>query len=289
MVQKQGNGYNCNLKSNPMNLTKILTAVFFVVSGVLFYLLYDGIDSVVETRALIQRQEEQLQQRLKLIREAEIAFQEQFGRYTSNWDSLADFIEGGKVPILNRWEEIKPKAYGGEEVILHVDTVKWISAMDRIFRKNYSMNAPDDGIFESFDQKVTLGSNVLKGMHAFRMKSTDGRDVEPIFIENGHIESLAKLNAGDKVKKGMNLINFWDNQFDINVDIRKIGEIPYMPGQLLDIYVGKVDKNGLMVDVIEVKDPKPVNPDRKESNDIKTKKPLRFGSRTDAATSGNWE
>jgi len=272
-----------------MNLTKILTAVFFVVSGVLFYLLYDGIDSVVETRALIERQELELQERLKLIREAEIVFQEQFGRYTANWDSLATFIETGKVPILNRWEEIKPKAYGGEEVILHVDTIRWISAKDRIFKKNYSMNAPEDGIFQNFEKGVELGSRVLKGMHAYQMKSNDDRKVEPIFIENGHIESIAKLNPGDKVRKGTNLINFWDYQFNIDIDVRKIGEIPYLPGQQLDIYVGKVDKNGLLVDVIEVRDPKPVNPDRKESNDIKTKKPLRFGSRTDAATSGNWE
>ena len=271
-----------------MNLTKILTAVFFLVSGLLFYLLYDGIDSVVASRELITKQENQLQERLKLIREAEIVFQERNGRYTANWDSLADFIENGRVPILNRWEEIKPKAYGGEEVILHVDTVKWISAKDRIFKKNYTMNAPEDGIFEGFDKGVSLGGRVLKGMHAYKMQASD-RSVEPIFIEDGNIESLAALNPGDKVSKGSNLINFWDYQFDINVDIRKIGEIPYMPGQLLEIFVGKVDKNGLMVDVIEVKDPKPVNPDRKESNDIKTKKPLRFGSRLDAATSGNWE
>ena len=68
-----------------------------------------------------------------------------------------------------------------------------------------------------------------------------------------------------------------------------IGEIPYMPGTLLEIFVGKVDKNGLMVDVIEVKDPKQANPERKESNEVKTKKPLRFGSRLDASTVGNWE
>ena len=116
-----------------MNLNKILTAVFFVISGVLFYFLYNGIDSVVEKRALIQDQETQLIERFKLIREAQIVFQEQNGRYTANWDSLADFIENGKVPILNRREEIKQKAYGGEDVILHIDTVKIISARDRIF------------------------------------------------------------------------------------------------------------------------------------------------------------
>lgn len=269
-----------------MSLNKILTAVFFVISGVLFYFLYNGIDSVVEKRALIQEQENQLIERFKLIREAQIVFQEQNGRYTANWDSLADFIENGKVPILNRREEIKQKPYGGEEVILHVDTVKFISVRDRIFKKNYTMNATEDGVFEKFNVKV--GDKVLKGMKSYVMKTLE-RTIEPIFIENGTIESIAELMRGENIEKGTNLINFWNYQFNPEVDIRKIGEVPYQPGLMIDIFVGKVNKNGLMVDVIEVKDPKPVNSERKESNELKTKKPLRFGSRLDASTVGNWE
>jgi hypothetical protein len=269
-----------------MNLTKILTLVLFITSAILFWFLYNGIDSVVENRERIALQESQLIERFRLIREAEIVFQEQNGRYTANWDSLADFIENGKVPILNRWEEIKQKAYGGEEVILHVDTVKFISAKDRIFKKNYTMNASDDGTFESYLVKV--GDKVLKGMKSYVLKTSD-RAIEPIFIENGTIESLADFKSGDKVSKGQNLINFWDFQFDTNVDVRKIGEIPYAPGEMIEIFVDKIDKNGLLVDVIEVRDPKPVNPERKESNDLKTRKPLRFGSRLDASTVGNWE
>jgi hypothetical protein len=85
------------------------------------------------------------------------------------------------------------------------------------------------------------------------------------------------------------LINFWEYQFNPNIDLSKLGEVPYMPGKMLSIFVGKVDKSGLMVDVIEVVDPAPADRSRKESNEIKTRKPLRFGSRLDAATGGNWE
>lgn len=266
----------------------VLSAVFFLASGFLLYKLYFGIDSVVETRALVAEQEQQMIDRLRLIREAEIVFQEQNGRYTANWDSLADFIENGKVPIINRREEIKQKAYGGEEVILHIDTLGYISAKDRIFKKNYSMSAPEDGIFESWNAKVQVGSKVVKQMDAYVM-SAGGRQIIPKFIENGTIQSLAELMPGENITKGTNMISFWEYQFDINTDVRKIGEIPYAPGTQLQIFVGKVDKNGLMVDVIEVVDPKPVNKERKESNTLKTMKPLRFGSRLDASTVGNWE
>ena len=91
------------------------------------------------------------------------------------------------------------------------------------------------------------------------------------------------------LKKGQLLINYWDYAFNPNVDIKKIGEIPNSPGKNFDMFVGKVDKNGVMVQVIEVKDPKPTNPMRKDSNEANGRKPLHFGSRIDVSTSGNWE
>ncbi|MEQ1587357.1 MAG: hypothetical protein ABL895_15820, partial [Cyclobacteriaceae bacterium] len=60
-------------------------------------------------------------------------------------------------------------------------------------------------------------------------------------------------------------------------------------GLKFDIFVGVVEKSGVKVQVIEVRDPKPVNPVRNESNEAKNRKPLHFGSRLDVSTSGNWE
>ena len=122
-----------------MNLTKILTVVFTAISLYLGYFLYDSIQSVIDTKEKITSSEKALIERLKLIREAEIVFQEQNGRYTSNWDSLADFIEHGQVPILQRREIITQKAYGGEEVKIMVDTLGFVSAKEKIFKKNYTI------------------------------------------------------------------------------------------------------------------------------------------------------
>ena len=44
-----------------------------------------------------------------------------------------------------------------------------------------------------------------------------------------------------------------------------------------------------MVDVLEVIDPCPADPTRKESNDNRKRKYLRFGSRDEVTTTGNWE
>lgn len=269
-----------------MKLTKILTIVLFAASLFLAFRLYRGVQGTIEERESIATKEEAIIERLKLIREAEIVFQEVNGRYTANWDSLANFIETGKVAIIQRREEITQKSYGQEEVKVFIDTLGFVSAKERIFKKKYTVNASDNGIFKGY--KVKVGDKVIKNQKAYILKVGD-REQEPPFSEQGIITELAAVNPGDEVKKGQLLISFWDYQFNPNVDVSTIGEVPYMPGQKLEIFTGKVDKNGLMVQVIEVKDPKPVNPARKESNDAKNRKPLRFGSRTDVSTSGNWE
>ncbi len=68
--------------------------------------------------------------------------------------------------------------------------------------------------------------------------------------------------------------------------------IAYVPGYesvKFRIVVDKIDKSGIMVDVIEVWNPKPVNPDRDEDSEYTSRKPLRFGSQFNVTTSGNWE
>ena len=66
----------------------------------------------------------------------------------------------------------------------------------------------------------------------------------------------------------------------------------YVPGYedvKFEIWAGKIEKGGVQVDVVEVRNPKPFDPDRKESNEANINKPLRFGSRTSITTAGNWE
>jgi hypothetical protein len=81
-----------------------------------------------------------------------------------------------------------------------------------------------------------------------------------------------------------------DYKFDPGIDIN---EIPYVPGidekVEFQIYADEIERSGVMIDVIEVINPRPVDPTRKESNEIRNRKPLRFGSRTDVTTGGNWE
>lgn len=267
-----------------MNLTKILTIVLLGVSLYLAYFLFSGVQKTIDDRNAIASKEAAVIERLKLIREAEVVFQEVTGKYTANWDSLANFIETGKVPIIERREEIKQKAYGGEDVIVHIDTLGFISARERIFKKNIAVNASDDGIFMGY--KVKVGDQVITNQKGYAIKVGEKVNELP-FLEKGTVSALADVKVGDALSKGQNLISLWDYQFDPNVDLRKLGE--KQDGTKYEIFAGVVDKSGVKVQVIEVVDPKPDNPVRKESNDQKNRKPLRFGSKIDVSTAGNWE
>lgn len=269
-----------------MNLTKILTVVLLLASLFLAYKLYRSVQGTIEERELISTTETAIIEKLKLIREAEIVFHSVNGRYTANWDSLTSFIQNGQVPIIQKREVITQKSYGVEDVQVFIDTLGFIPAKERIYKKNYNVNASDNGVFMGF--KVKLGDKVIKNQKAYSIKVGDKVN-EPPFQDQGTITKLEDISVGSELKKGQPLMSLSEYIFDPNTDLTSLGEVPGKPGLKFEIFAGLVEKSGLKVDVIEVKDPKPINPIRKESNEAKNRKPLHFGSRLDVSTSGNWE
>jgi hypothetical protein len=271
-----------------MNLNKIIATVLFLVSIGLFYYLYNSIDNTIEFTENIKTTESQVIDKLSVIREAEKVFLEQNGRYTSSWDTLIQFIENGIVPITVRTETIIPLSYGVDSVKVTIDTIGQISAKEKIFKKTYTVNAADNGVLVAMNSKE--GDYVVKGTKSYSLRK-DGSDRvdEYTFLENGTINSIAKIAPGEKVTKGQNLITFWDYQLNPKVDIKTLAQVPGAEGKTFDIFTSQLDRNGIKVWVIEVKDPAPINPERRENNEAKNRKPLRFGSRTDVTTAGNWE
>jgi len=73
----------------------------------------------------------------------------------------------------------------------------------------------------------------------------------------------------------------------------QLAELPYVPGIVPKvkflIWADKIKKANLLVSSVEVWNPSPINPNRDEESEINIKKPLRFGSRTNITTAGNWE
>lgn len=268
-----------------MNLTKILSFVLLIVALGLGYYLYDNINSTIEFKAYITTTETEITDKLSIIREAEKAFLEQNGRFTSNWDSLINFIEHGQVPITVRTEKITQLSYGEEKVEVIIDTIGMMPAKDKIFKKTFALNASTEGTFAGFTMKP--GDFVGKSAVGYKLKVGDKVEGYKL-TEDGYVTSLANLKSGDPVSKGTNIATLWKYHLNPNINIKTLNIVP---GKNIpfEIFTGKIDKSGIKVGVIEVKDPDPINPERKATNEAKNRQPLGFGSRTDVGTGGNWE
>lgn len=194
-----------------MNLTKVLSFVFFAVAAFLGYLLWKGVDDVVEEEKRIALMEAATIEKLEMLRDAQLAYQAANGKYASTWDSLKTFIQTGQIWLVQRTETTKLLDYGAEEITVSFDTLGSVSVMDSLF-------------------------------------------------------STKKFP-------------------DLNLDLLPV--VPGSGGKQFEFFADKIEKTGgYMVSVFEIRDPAPINPDRRANNNEKA---LRVGSRTDASTEGNWK
>lgn len=196
-----------------MNKNKIISLALLLVALSLGVYLVFSIKSSIDEKQRIARVEKKVQDKLMLIRKAEIGYQAVNGDYTDNWDSLANFINDGLFYITERTETIIQLSYGADSVYVKIDTLGTLAVSDSLFR-------------------------------------------EPKFA---------------------------------NYDFSQLKYIPETDNAEFEIFAAEIEKSRVMVDVIEVRDTAPADPTRREDNDGRNRKPLRFGSRTDVTTNGNWE
>lgn len=80
-----------------------------------------------------------------------------------------------------------------------------------------------------------------------------------------------------------------DSLFTDGYDYTKLPELPHAPGKFFSLYAKDSVRNGVNVDYIEVVDTYPYDRTRTDDAEIESRRPLRFGSRTDITTAGNWQ
>src|SRR5690554_340498 len=193
-----------------MNLNKILSIVFLLVALGLGYMLYESVDSVMEEEKRIARTEARIIEKLRMLRDAQIAYQGSNGEYAGSWNDLKNFIQNGDIYIVQRTETTTLLDYGKEETTVSFDTLGAVPVIDSLFNQ-------------------------------------------------------AKFP-------------------DFNLETLPV--VPGSEGKQFEFFADKIERSGRQISVFEIRDPSPVNPDRRLNNNEKA---LRVGSRTDASTSGNWE
>lgn len=147
-----------------MTLSRILSIVFLISALALGYFLYKSVDDVMQKEKLIIATEARIIEKLQMLRDAQIAYLASNGVYAGNWNDLKNFIQGGKIWLVQRTETTKLLEYGKEETTVQYDTLGSVNVIDSLFNErkypNFNLEnmhiVPGSGgkQFEFFADKV---------------------------------------------------------------------------------------------------------------------------------------
>ncbi|BDD09862.1 hypothetical protein FUAX_22940 [Fulvitalea axinellae] len=189
-----------------MGKIKIFTgALFLVALGLFWYLGNNVIYSEIRLMRQIKKVEKNVVNRLKQIRDAEVAFQAVNKRYTNNWDTLITFVKHGEIYITQKTETIIPKEYGEEEVIVKIDTLGSVAVLDSLFKPSkYPRFSPDslpfvpgykNRKFELYASKIQKGNSWVD---VFEAKDNEKGNINPERKENSKFYHKKPLRVGSK-------------------------------------------------------------------------------------------
>lgn len=119
-----------------MNKKLIIQIVLIVVAIVLSYLVYDSIMKPVRFNEQVSKREEDIIEKLKDIRTMQVAYKSVNNRYTGSFDTLIDFLQNGKLPIVKKVGNV-PDSLTEEQALkrklVSRDTV-YVNAYEELFK-----------------------------------------------------------------------------------------------------------------------------------------------------------
>ncbi len=139
------------------NYIKIILAAVIILLG---FLLFRSINKPVKFENNLTTRGEAIVAKLKDIRTAENLFRYQYGRYTSSFDSLKEFVKFGKIP------EVKMIPDPNDTTFTRAisDTIGYINIFDSIFaKKNYPLDKLNEVPFSNGDLFSIMAGKINKG------------------------------------------------------------------------------------------------------------------------------
>ncbi|WP_027002527.1 hypothetical protein [Hugenholtzia roseola] len=127
-----------------MKKTTLFTLLTLPFVALMAFFVYDSVASEIKMQNEIKESEAKVIAQLKLIREAQKAYESQKGEYTDNWDSLKNFIKNGVIYRVNKREIVIPADkirttadyHLGDSIRYEYDTLGSDPAMEIIYPKD---------------------------------------------------------------------------------------------------------------------------------------------------------
>ena len=144
---------------------KQITYILFLFSAVLVFAIYNSINSPIEFNMVKNERYLKVIDRLKDIRNAQVAFKSVNGIYSNDFEELVKFVDSAQFTIVQKRDSSYmqyDRVYRIDmlrEVIV-VDTLGYVSVKDSLFSKTdsykYMASIPIEGIDEKFKLKADV-------------------------------------------------------------------------------------------------------------------------------------
>jgi hypothetical protein len=110
----------------------IIQIILGVIVVVLAYLLYDSLMEPIRFNNAVEYRKELVVQRLKHIRDLQVAYKDSYGRYSGGFDTLINFYKNDSLKIVRQigsWDDSIAVA----KKLVYADTIR-IAVKDSMFR-----------------------------------------------------------------------------------------------------------------------------------------------------------
>jgi hypothetical protein len=116
----------------------IIQIILGVIVVVLAYLLYDSLMEPIRFNKAVEYRKELVVQRLKEIRELQVAYKDVYGRYSGGFDTLTNFYKNDSLKIVKQvgsWDDSIAVA----KKLVYTDTIR-VAVKDSLFRRVEGFN-----------------------------------------------------------------------------------------------------------------------------------------------------
>lgn len=152
-------------RSNYLTMKKVLTAVLWIVSILLGYLIYQSIMAPIEFNKTREERFTAVIERLKEIKVAQEAYKTVNGKYAGDFEGLVQFIDTAEFTITQQRDSSFMRYNRVYRIDMQVDTVVIdtlgrVSIKDSLFKNSMSykelMNVPYGQNGETFELKADI-------------------------------------------------------------------------------------------------------------------------------------
>ncbi|MDR1594812.1 MAG: hypothetical protein LBS43_10095 [Prevotellaceae bacterium] len=116
----------------------IIQIILGVVAVVLAYLLYDSLMEPIRFKKAVEYRKDLVVQRLKDIRELQVAYKDNYGRYSGGFDTLINFYKYDSLKIVKQvgsWDDSIAVA----KKLVYTDTIR-VAVKDTLFKNIAGFN-----------------------------------------------------------------------------------------------------------------------------------------------------